>query len=157
MKRRRIGLVQSHFDLRFSGTLHAAREYAKQRDRWIIVCLQDKADFLTQILNRDIWSNRLIKALIQKYFVFWQVAIDTSEGARFRVFYDARVLPYVCIIDPRTGEEKLSYKTGFKLMATEFHEELKTYLRENSLYPSGDGNSVKINYVSIKFLTLLWC
>lgn len=105
---------------------------------------------MSQVLNRDIWSNRSLKSLIRKYFVFWQVAIDTSEGERFRVFYNADVLPYVCIIDPRTGEQKLSYKTGFKLTAAEFIDELKAYLRTNSSHPSEDDDDVvEISDVSL--------
>lgn len=153
-KRRRIASGRAQADVKFTGTLHAAREFAKQRDRWIIVSLQDKNESTTQILSRDIWSNCLIKALIQKYFVLWQVAIDTSEGARFRVFYDARVLPYVCILDPRTLKEKLGYRNGFKLVASEFSEELKTYLRENSTHPSGDTDDA-INTVSFFFFAIL--
>lgn len=146
-RRRLVDLFRPPTDLSFAGTLHAARECAKLRNRWIIVNLQDHTEFMSQVLNRDIWSNRSLKSLIRKYFVFWQVAIDTSEGERFRVFYNADVLPYVCIIDPRTGEQKLSYKAGFKLTAAEFIEELKAYLRTNSSHPSEDDEVVEIGNV----------
>lgn len=85
-KRPRLGdLFRPPVDINFAGTLHAVKESGKLRDRWIIVNLQDNVQFASQVMNRDIWSDKALKALIKKYFLFWQVAIDTSEGARFQV------------------------------------------------------------------------
>lgn len=85
-KRPRLGdLFRPPVDINYVGTLHGAKESGKMQDRWIIVNLQDNVRFASQVMNRDIWSDSALKAFIKKHFLFWQVAIDTSEGARFQV------------------------------------------------------------------------
>lgn len=85
-KRPRLGdLFRPPVDINYVGTLHGVKESGKLQDRWIIVNLQDNVQFASQVMNRDIWSDSSLKSFIRKYFLFWQVAIDTSEGARFQV------------------------------------------------------------------------
>lgn len=129
-------LFRPPIDITFCGSFQAARDHAKDQNKWLIVNVQDMSDFNCQVLNRDIWSSEKLRAVIKKYFIFWQVAIDNTDGHRFQVFYGIQVYPYVGIIDPRTGEEKLSYKTGFKLTLNDFMNTLKDYLLENSPHPS---------------------
>lgn len=129
-------LFRPPVDITFCGSFQAARDYAKEQNKWLIVNVQDMSDFNCQVLNRDIWSSDKLRAVIKKYFVFWQVAIDNTDGHRFQVFYGIQVFPYVGVIDPRTGEEKLSYKTGFKLTHDEFMIKLKDYLVENTPHPN---------------------
>lgn len=129
-------LFRPPIDINFCGSFQAARDYAKEQNRWLIVNVQDMSDFGCQVLNRDIWSSEKLREIIKKYFIFWQVAIDNADGHRFQVFYDIKVFPYIGVIDPRTGEEKLSYKMGFKLTLKEFIEELGNYLKENTPNPN---------------------
>lgn len=129
-------LFRPPVDMTYFGSFQAVREYAKEENRWLIVNVQDMSDFSCQVLNRDIWSSDKLREIIKKYFIFWQVAIDNADGHRFQVFYGINVFPYIGIIDPRTGEEKLSYKTGFKLTLNEFIVELMDYLKENTPHPN---------------------
>lgn len=129
-------LFRPPVDITFCGSFQAARDFAKVHNKWLIVNIQDMSDFNCQVLNRDIWSSEKLRAIIKKYFIFWQVAIDNTDGHRFQVFYGIQVYPYVGILDPRTGEEKLSYKTGFKLTLNEFMSKLKDYLHENTPHPN---------------------
>lgn len=129
-------LFRPPVDITFCGSFQAARDYAKEKNKWLIINVQDMSDFNCQVLNRDIWSSDKLRAIIKKYFIFWQVAIDNTDGHRFQVFYGIQVFPYVGIIDPRTGEEKLSYKTGFRLTLNEFMDKLKIYLQENTAHPN---------------------
>ena len=41
--------------------------------RWLLVNIQNAKEFPCQVLNRDIWSNQAVKAIIKEHFVFWQV------------------------------------------------------------------------------------
>lgn len=85
-KRSRLGdLFRPPVDLSVVGSLQTVKDGAKAQNRWIIVNLQDNAEFASQMMNRDIWSDGRLRELIAKYFVLWQIAIDTSEGARFQV------------------------------------------------------------------------
>lgn len=129
-------LFRPPVDITFCGSFQAARDYAKDQNKWLIVNVQDMSDFNCQVLNRDIWSSEKLRAVIKKYFVFWQVAIDNVDGHRFQVFYGIQKFPYVGVLDPRTGEERLSYKTGFKLTHDEFMNKLKDYLCENTPHPN---------------------
>lgn len=129
-------LFRPPVDINFCGSFQAARDFAKDQNRWLIVNVQDMTDFGCQVLNRDIWSSDQLRKIIKKYFVFWQVAIDSSDGHRFQVFYSVNSYPYVGIIDPRTGEEKLSHKHGFRQTLPQFVLELKEYLKENTPFPN---------------------
>lgn len=76
----------------------------------------------------------------------FQVAVDNPEGMRFQVFYSAKVLPYICILDPRTGEEKVGYN-GFNKTSKEFERELLKFISKTP-YPNteeGDVQSVDFN------------
>lgn len=128
-------LFRPPVDINFCGSFQAARDFAKDQNRWLIVNVQDMASFGCQVLNRDIWSSEQLRKIIKKYFVFWQVATDNSDGHRFQVFYSVNSYPYVGIIDPRTGEEKLSHKHGFRLTLPEFVLELREYLKDNTPFP----------------------
>ncbi|EDW88406.1 UBX domain-containing protein 7 [Drosophila yakuba] len=101
----RLGdLFRPPTDILYSGSLTAARDFATKRQRWLLVNVQDD-NFQSQTLNRDVWSDKELKKLIRRQFTFWQVDNDTSEGRRFVAFYHCATLPYLCVIDPRTGEE----------------------------------------------------
>lgn len=136
MPSRLSDLYRPPVDISFCGSFQAARDYAKEQNRWLIVNVQDNSDFNCQVLNRDIWSNEKLREVMKRFFVFWQVAIDNSDGHRYQVFYGINVYPYVGIIDPRTGEEKFSYKNGFKRTVNEFLLELQDYLKANTAHPS---------------------
>lgn len=146
-------LFRPPVDITFCGSFQAARDYAKEQNKWLIVNVQDMSDFNCQVLNRDIWSSDKLRAVIKKYFIFWQVAIDNTDGHRFQVFYSIQVFPYVGIIDPRTGEEKLSYKHGFKLTLNEFMDTLKNYLKDNTPHPNAvsRGNALFLSEPIIPF------
>lgn len=66
--------------------------------------------------------------------------------SNIQAFYGATQLPYVCILDPRTGEEKRNYKgtsdaTAFKFTATEFLSELRSYLDQHNVAPSREDSA----------------
>ncbi|ORX65963.1 hypothetical protein DL89DRAFT_270511 [Linderina pennispora] len=73
--------------------------------KWLLLNIQDVADFRCQALNRDIWKDELIKDIVAKNFVFLQIAVDTSEGGRLASLYNTQgEFPFIAIIDPKTGE-----------------------------------------------------
>ena len=48
--------------------------YAASEDRWLLVNVQEMTEFKCHILNRDVWSNSGVKALIESNFTFYQVS-----------------------------------------------------------------------------------
>lgn len=92
-------------DIAYVGSFATARKRATEIQCWLLVNVQDDS-FNSQVLNRDVWSDKELRKLIRRQFMLWQVDADSSEGRRFVAFYHVcNKLPYVCVIDPRTGEE----------------------------------------------------
>ncbi|XP_055690449.1 UBX domain-containing protein 7 [Lutzomyia longipalpis] len=85
------------------GTWESGREVARAADKWLLVNLQDSGDFKCQCLNRDVWSDEVIRETLSQYFIMCQVSITSEEGEKFRAFYHATTLPFIGILDPRTG------------------------------------------------------
>ncbi|XP_017460730.1 PREDICTED: UBX domain-containing protein 7-like [Rhagoletis zephyria] len=101
----RLGdLFRPPTDIAFAGTFQAGRARATALSRWLLVNVQDD-NFNSQVLNRDVWANKDVRQVIKRRFLLWQIDADTSEGRRFVTFYHCANLPYVCVVDPRTGEE----------------------------------------------------
>ncbi len=57
------------------GTFDDAKDTAKRTNKWLLANVQDGGDFQCQLLNRDVWSDKAVKELIQQHFVFWQVRV----------------------------------------------------------------------------------
>lgn len=156
LKRSRLEyLYRPPVDICFSGSLQAARDYAQMRNRWLIVNLQDNTNFKCQILNRDIWSNDKIRSILQEHFVFWQIAIDNSEGMRFQSFYNVRTFPFVCILDPTTGEQKTSYENDTQFEENVFMKELLSFLTLSNNHPTNTVNYIQYlleNYILVQII-----
>ncbi|KAF3762699.1 hypothetical protein M406DRAFT_99144 [Cryphonectria parasitica EP155] len=89
-----------------------AREEGKASKMWILVNVQDMNDFNCQALNRDIWKDDAITALVQESFIFLQYSKDDPRATEYNTFYfphhaqeNRDNFPHVAIIDPRTGEQ----------------------------------------------------
>lgn len=86
------------------GTFQLARDRGVAQRRWLLVNVQNTAEFACQTLNRDVWSQPTVADLIRRRFVLWQVYHESGEGLKYRTFYPVSRWPYVAAIDPRTGE-----------------------------------------------------
>lgn len=139
-RRKRIRLediFRPPVDICFCGSFQLCRDYATEKNRWVIVNLQDHTEFLSQCLNRDVWSNENLKNIVRNFFVFWQVSTENMEGNRFKTFYNVEQSPYVCIIDPRTGEHKLEIK-NIVMKPDKFIKDFYMFLKENGPYPNSN-------------------
>lgn len=63
-------------DILFLGSFVEAREHAKTLNRWLLVNVQNPLEFSCQILNRDLWPNKLIREIVKDHFVLWQVSVN---------------------------------------------------------------------------------
>ncbi len=77
------------------------------------------------------------------------MAVDNPEGMRFQVFYSAQVFPYICILDPRTGEEKVGCN-GFNKTSKEFARELLQFISLTP-HPNDDIEAAEIDPLSGQF------
>ncbi|KAK2721432.1 UBX domain-containing protein 7-like [Artemia franciscana] len=121
-------LFRPPFDLMHRGTFQSARDAGVALNKWLLVNVQDAAEFTCQTLNRDVWSNSAVKAIVREHFIFWQVYISSEEGGRYKTFYPVTKYPYVSIIDPVTGE---SLTVWHSLDAVTFCDLTSTFLENH--------------------------
>lgn len=118
-----------------------------------MINVQDPTEFSCQVLNRDLWSDTIVKDIVKESFIFLQVSKiiylfvfchfklifhlnktkkkytnNSSDGTRYSTFYTVNGYPHLAIIDARTGErikvwEKALSPTDFMMDVTEFMEQ----------------------------------
>jgi len=88
-----------------------AREEGREREKWLLVNVQDPSIFDCQVLNRDIWKNKNVMDAIRESFIFLQYNRDDPQSSSYVQYYFHRSLdnqdayPHIAIVDPRTGEQ----------------------------------------------------
>lgn len=127
-----------------------AREQGKEELKWLLVNLQDMTDFNCQTLNRDIWKNPEVAALVRENFVFLQYSRDDPQAEQYVTFYfpnrsheNPNNYPHVSIVDPRTGEQVKVWSGIPFPSATEFHAQLAEFLDRYSLAANAKNPVVK--------------
>lgn len=105
-------LFRPPHELISNATWDEAREEGKEQKKWIIVNLQDLDIFHCQVLNRDVWKDANLQALIREHFIFLQYEKREPRAQSYIQFYfpnesheNSDNYPHVSIIDPRTGEQ----------------------------------------------------
>lgn len=133
-------LFRPPYDLMSRLSWDEAREEGKERKKWILVNLQDMSDFNCQALNRDIWKDEAVKALVQENFIFLQYEKNDMAAEQYITFYfpneahrNPNNFPHVSIIDPRTGEQVKVWSGIPFPTALEFHAQLAEFLDRYSL------------------------
>jgi len=130
-------LFKPPLELMYQGDWQSARDHADRTKRWLLVNIQDAQEFQCQVLNRDLWSNQGVKTIVREHFVFWQQYKESDEAERYMTFYKITDWPYIAIIDPRTGENMVTWSkidsSTFPELITEFlslHPSLETPVKE---------------------------
>lgn len=120
--------------------LDEAREQGKEEKKWVMVNLQDMSTFSCQALNRDIWKDEAVKALIRENFIFLQYdTLDALAEQYTNYYFPSRShenqdnYPHVSIIDPRTGEQVKVWSGDPFPSALDFHAQLAEFLDRYSL------------------------
>jgi len=117
-------LFKPPLDIMYRGDWQSARDKATESGRWLLVNIQEPKEFQCQVLNRDLWSNPGVKTIISEHFVFWQQYKQSDEAQRYMTFYKITSWPYIAVIDPRTGENMVTWShidaNAFPELITEF-------------------------------------
>jgi UBX domain-containing protein 7 len=120
-----------------------ARDEGKAIEKWILVNVQDPSIFDCQVLNRDLWKNKDIMAVIKEKFIFLQYAKEDPRGANYINYYfqaslnNQNAYPHIGIVDPRTGEQVKVWSGHPPPEASEFLIQLYDFLDRYSLDPEG--------------------
>lgn len=98
-------LFESPHDIIFNaGHIDLARNEAKKEKKMLMITIHDPAEFTCQRLNRDLWSDKQVKALIIKHFIFCQFNSKSSPGLEHLNYYPFSNFPYIAVLEPITGE-----------------------------------------------------
>lgn len=137
----------------------------KEQQKWILVNIQEEANFGSQILNRDIWKDKEVQQAVMENFIFLQWLNNGRDGRDYVRLYmpdalsgiDANAFPHIAIIDPRTGEQvkvwKEMPKTPIEFVHT-VYEFLERYsLRDDDKNPVQRVTKPKPKPVNIEAMT----
>lgn len=143
-------LFRPPYDLMDNLQWEDARQTGKDDKKWLLVNVQDMSDFNCQALNRDIWKDANVIALVKEHFIFLQYSKDDPRATEYSTFYfpshaqeNRDNFPHVAIIDPRTGEQVKVWSGIPFPSAQEFHAQLVEFLDRYSLDKSSKNPVVK--------------
>lgn len=121
-------------DLTFNGSFEEAADEASARSIWILVNIQDDAEFRSHQLNRDVWGKNVIKGFVRESFIFWQQDKNSEHGSWFRSFYDVKECPFVAVFNPRTRLKVHEFKNLDDLLRNNtFLESMQNFAENNEL------------------------
>lgn len=129
-------LFRPPIDLLFDGSFEASKVRACHVNKWVLLNVQSHDDFTSKCLNRDLWSDEMVKEIIKANFVFNQVYHDSGEGQKIINIYNIHAYPFIGIIDPRTGEKLIELQAN-KIDSCSFLEKITSFLCDFEM-PNGD-------------------
>lgn len=138
-------LFRPPFDMMSKLNLDRAKLKARKKKKWIMVNIQDSGIFQCQALNRDVWSNKKVKRVIKKNFIFLQYQYSSRNAEPYIHFYGLNSkddLPHISILDPLTGERMKQWNEVVP-NPNSFLEEIEEFLRDFSLDPGSKNPLVK--------------
>ncbi|KAJ6231741.1 ubx domain-containing protein [Anaeramoeba flamelloides] len=141
------------YDLYFEGTLEDAKQFGSKKLKWIMVNLQRTNCLSSGALNRDVWSDKGVRKLIQEKFLFFQFYQNQEEYIQYKQYYpytpyntkgifahynlnhafEETILPRIDFIDPRTGERKFWFLTQ-NLSPNAIVSHITNFLDQNVLF-----------------------
>ena len=83
--------------------LDQARSLAQGQQKLIMVNIQDTTEFDCQVLNRDVWKDESVQAMVKTNFIFLQYKNESTQGKQYISWYQVKGYPHIAILDPVTG------------------------------------------------------
>lgn len=71
--KRLADLFRPPFDIMYHGNFEEARDTAKEKNKWLMINVQNPTEFACQVMNRDLWSDSFVKDIVKESFIFLQV------------------------------------------------------------------------------------
>ncbi|KAJ3010331.1 hypothetical protein HKX48_007454 [Thoreauomyces humboldtii] len=112
-------------------TMQVARDYAKTIKKWIIITLNESSEFPCQVLNRDLWKDSAVQALVKEHFIFLYWNATSPASQEHKIMYPFDNYPYFAIIDPITGERMKAW--NHVVTPAEFLSDVLDFLSRFSL------------------------
>lgn len=116
----------------------AARDQGREKEKWLLVNIQDPSVFDCQLLNRDLWKNAGVKDTVREHFLFLQYSKDDPRGGPYMQYYFQghevpSNYPHIAIVDPRTGEQMKNWTGPPIVKPADFLMQLHEFLDRYSL------------------------
>ena len=106
---------------------------AQERSKWMMVTIHNPVEFVCQRLNRDLWSNEIVISLVKESFIFMQFNSSSHQGREHKTYYPFdETFPYICIIDPLTGE--LVWKSHTVSDPEDFFSQVMEFLESHQMH-----------------------
>lgn len=96
-------LFRPPFSLMTPVGLDQARSLAQGQQKLIMVNIQDTTEFDCQVLNRDVWKDESVQAMVKTNFIFLQYKNESTQGKQYISWYQVKGYPHIAILDPVTG------------------------------------------------------
>jgi hypothetical protein len=107
-------LFEPPVDILWKGAdIDQAREEALKDGKWLLVNIQSHSEFASHLLNRDTWSDTIVKEAVKSGFVLMQMYDSSEQGQKFNFFYKINKLPCVVVVDPMTGSKMFAKEGQF--------------------------------------------
>lgn len=142
-QRRLAELFKPPFELMDRTNLDGAKAKGRRDQKWILVNIQDQAEFQCQVLNRDFWLNPDVRYKVKQNFVFLQYQHDSPNGELYLNFYRVEGHPHLAILDPMTGERVKTWTDGVVPAVDEWLADVDLFLEKYSLVPGSSNPAVK--------------
>jgi hypothetical protein len=116
-----------------------ARKEGKENGKLLLVNVQDLAVFDCMILNRDLWKDEAVVAIIKESFIFLQYSRDDPSGISYvdNYFSGSRDLhdayPHIAIVDPHAGDHLMVWPGSPIPKSADFMEALLNLIERYSL------------------------
>jgi thioredoxin-related protein len=136
-------LFRPPFDLMVKGTLDDALKEADGTQKWLLVNVQDVAEFACQALNRDTWADQAVKRVVRAHFKLWQVSVPSPHADPYITCYPVTGYPHIAVLDPCTGE-RLAMWEGF-LGPRELIARLTEFIKERGGYTNALHQTKNLN------------
>lgn len=142
-QRRLTELFKPPFDLIERISLDTAKMRGRSEKKWILINIQNQAEFQCQMLNRDFWSNADVKRRVKESFIFLQYQHDSLNGENYLNFYNVDEFPHISILDPMTGERVYKWKDGQVPDVEDWLTDVEMFLEKFSLQLNASNPVVK--------------
>lgn len=90
-------------EILFQGSFEEAKKKAVADRRWLVLNVQSPSSFDSHRLNRDMWRDGTIQALLETSFVVYQTYDVSQDGESLMGYYAIDRLPVIIMVDPVTG------------------------------------------------------
>ena len=134
-QQRLASLFRPPFDIMTPTDLDSAKVEGRRTQKWILVNIQDAAEFQCQVLNRDFWALDRVKAVVRRHFVFLQYQHDSPNGVAYTNFYATSAFPHIAILDPLTGERVRRWPDGEVPLVADWLADVDDFLASFLLAP----------------------